>query len=261
MNSLKFGSAEWREFVFGSTSVREGNDKKRPTLRGGPIVGGIPLAIDGLRRVDAVYIIEYLQLCRVVQRWKLWPFEWTPAGATKPRAPFMMVELASDRQLCVIQVASARYLTAKARAALDADSALASSGDLRHVVWTEESPLTAATRTLFMRLRGARTTEHDPASVDAIVAFVQARGKVALGEIAAAGHDPSLVFVAARKQRLYLPFSEAPGQDTLVAATPLTDPRQFLLGEVFDSQAWWQRLPKKVVVGQLPAALGGAHHG
>jgi len=261
VNSLKFGGAEWREYVFGSLPVREFNDKKRPTLRGGPVVGGKPLAVDGLRRVDAIYVVECLERWGVVHRWKLWPFEWTPADAERPRAPFMMVELALDRQLCIIQVVDEHHLTAKARAALDADSAMATSAGLRHVVWSEESPLTTETRTLFMRLRGARTTEHDPASLDAIVAFVQARGRVRLGEIAAAGHDPSLVFVAMRQQRLYLPFTEAPGEQTLVAVTPLTDPRHFLLREIFDSQAWWQRLPKKAVDDQPIATPQGAHGG
>lgn len=260
MNSVKFGSPEWREFIFSSLPVREGNGTKRPTLRAGPVVAGTPIMVDGMRRLDAIYIVEYLHLCKVVHRWKLWPFEWTPQGAKRARAPFMMLELSADEPLCILQVQSARHLTSHAQAALDADSALASSGGMRHVVWTEESPLTAETRMLFMRIRGARTTEHDPAALDAIVAFVQARGKVALGDIAAAGHDPSLVFVGVRQQRVYLPLNQNPQANTAVTVAPQTDPKAFLFGQVFDSQAWWQRLPKKVEGAHSLTSPGAGRH-
>ena len=246
MNSLKVGSAAWREFVFSTEPVRVMNGQQRPSVRVAPIFNGVKTPVDGATRILALYILEYLQLCGVIRRWKIWPFEWTPHGASRPTAPFVLAEFAGDQQLCVLQVRARRYLTAVVQNAFEAEAKLAESAGMRHVVWTDEAPLNAGARRLFFLLRGARTTECASDDIDALVAFVRDRQRVTIREIAEAGHAPSLIFPAVRLQRLFLPLTERPGDQTLVTTVYQTDPRAFFMQCAFDPQAWWKRLPCKV---------------
>lgn len=243
MNKLEFGSEAWRAFVFATPPVRDMAGKARASKRYSPLIGGEPRAVDGADRVLALYLLEYLELAGVVRRWKLWPFEWTPEGAVKPRSPFVLAELQPDRLLCVIQILKRRYLTATVQQAFDAEARLASAAGMSHIIWTDQIPLNAAARRLFFRLRGARTTEHGAEALEALVAFVAQHGRATLGEIAAAGHEPALVFVGARQQRLFVPLHAAPDVDTPVTVVPQTDARAYLFMHAFDPQTWWKNLP------------------
>lgn len=254
MNSLKFGSASWREFVFATPPVREMDGKARPSQRFSPVIAGTKATVDGTSRTVALYLVEYLQLAGLIKRWKLWPFEWQPEGAGKPRSPFLLLELAPDQRLCVIQTKASARITPKVQMAHEAEAKMAAAAEISHVVWTDQQPLNKAAFKLFYRIRGARNTVHDPKDLDALVDFVQTRGRVTLQEIAQAGHTPTLTFVGMRECRLFLPLHTAPDLDTPVTTVPQTDLRQFLFGTAFDPQAWWKQLASRAPASDTKAA-------
>lgn len=190
----------------------------------------------------AAYVLDYFKRIGVVRRWKEQPFVWLPDGAKAPRVPDFLVELAIRRQL-IVQCTSRKYLTAQVCADFEAERETAGRAGMLHVVWTEERPFTRGVRTLFMRIRGARSTPHNPAALQALNDFVLDAGHVSVAELCSAGHEPALILVAVDHGTVFVKLTEDVNENTIVSSSPITDGVGFLLGSGFDPQGWWNGLP------------------
>ena len=240
--SAAFGSAEWIAEVFSSPPERDVGGRSRKTHRAAPKFEGATVWTEGGNETTAMYLLEYLIILGVVKRWKPQPFPWFD----DQKVPDCLAEIRVERQpFAVIQVKSEKYLTPAVQAEFDVERQELESVGMRHLVWTEKRPLTPAMRSALFRIRGARNTPHNPEDLVALVRHVQERGRLTLGDIAAAGYEPALVPIALRSGELYVSLKERLDAPAIVSATPIIDARSFLLGSGFDAESWWNHLPRR----------------
>jgi hypothetical protein len=237
-----FGSPEWADQVFAAPPARVVAGRSRPTQRYAPRFSGVPQWAEGGNELLAMYLLGYAQNIGAVLRWKAQPFAWVIGDGIPARIPDFLVELAC-RTLVIVQVKASRYLTHAVLAEFALEAKVANAAQVPHLIWTDKHPLHRDLRNLMYRLRGGRSSLHEPSDLAAIVKHVEAFGITTLAEIVEAGFDPALVPTAIQKGQLHVNLRYRLDEQSVVSTCPITDFREFLLGSGFDPQSWWNNLP------------------
>jgi len=236
-----FGTREWADAVFNDVPSRKVSGRSKGTHRGAPKFFGVAVDCEGHETTGA-YILEYLQLVGVVRRWKAQPFSWRPVVGLGRKKPDFLVELENDRQLALVQVRAETYRTPDFEEVLAIEREIVENVGMLHILWTSHHPLNRSTKTLFYRIRSARTTRYEEGALSEVIQFVRGRRLTTMFDIASAGLEPALVTIAIRLGELFVDLREEYDERSVVATEPIIDGRSFFLQSGFDAESWWHGL-------------------
>lgn len=127
---------KWRELIFGSSPAREVMGPSRPTMRFRTIDqwGGV-MHQEGGNEHTAWLLLSHMVRVGAVRRFKFQPFNYADYGGTKG-FPDLLVEL-HNSELFVIEVKSAKYVTAEFLEGLKERDALLKSMGLESQLWSD----------------------------------------------------------------------------------------------------------------------------
>ncbi len=127
---------KWRELIFGSSPARTVMGRSRPTMRFRSIDPNDSVTHqEGGNEHTAWLLLSHLQRVGLVRRFKFQPFNFADYGGPKG-FPDLLVELDSE-ELVVVEVKSAKYVTAEFLESLIERDALLRSMGLVSKLWSD----------------------------------------------------------------------------------------------------------------------------
>lgn len=140
-------SMPWRREIFGSQPRRDVDKLSKSTTR-------IPIYMphqnryayaEGGNEATALLLLKYLHRQGVVSRFKEQAFALHEIGGPQDRVPDILVELAVDSSLHVVQVKSNRFITEEVKQKFDLERSFVQEKGFSFHVWTDKDHLNAHT--------------------------------------------------------------------------------------------------------------------
>lgn len=240
--SPRLGTAEWRDHVFANPSVRrvKGRSKHTQSHDVWSRHMGRRVIVQGRNEAIAALVLEHMCTLRMIRRYKEQPFRASIDEFGHEIIPDFLVE-SSDGSLCVVEVKTARYLTAHVESVLRRTRAKFDEFGVRYLVWSDREPLTHALRHNIIEMNRLKQSV-DEAEISNLEDFLQGRGSATVGELYAEGFDRAVIYAATSSGRAYFRLVDAFTNTLLVSLNPLLDFRAIFLGARGNNGLWWTSL-------------------
>lgn len=185
--------------------------------------------------------LEYLRTLRLIDQFKEHAFATGADDLGWEIRPDLLARDHEKRYL-VIEVKTARFVTAAVRLQLDANRGGLKPFGLEYLVWTDHHPLIRSVRHNLQHMRRAASEDVQPEEIARLREIIRAEGEIPLRALLARGFDVTCVLAACWRGRAFLPLTRA-----IDHATPLRDQAHENYGALFlDKQPlyddWWQNL-------------------
>jgi hypothetical protein len=238
----------WRELIFGSSPAREVMGRSRPTMRFRSIDhDDVLIHQEGGNEHTAWLLLSHLVRVGLVRRFKFQPFNLADYGGPKG-FPDLLVELASS-ELIVVEVKSAKYVTAEFLESLGERDALIESLGMACRLWTDRK-VANATTALSVHIRNNLLEINRCKEIPLAAEFLEAlrrttiTGPITLAAILdSTGAHWEQLMSAIAANHISISLEEKLHEASVIKppATPRTYEHYFSQGP--GSQSWWRRLP------------------
>ncbi|MBW8469731.1 MAG: hypothetical protein K0M67_15815 [Thiobacillus sp.] len=238
----------WRELIFGSSPAREVMGRSRPTMRFRSIDhNDVLIHQEGGNEHTAWLLLSHLMRVGLVRRFKFQPFNFADYGGPKG-FPDLLVELASS-DLVVLEVKSAKYVTAEFLESLRERDSLIESMGMACRLWSDRK-VASATTALSVHIRNnlldINRCKEIPIEREFLEALRRATmtGPITLAALLdATGAHWEQLMSALAANHISISLEEKLHEASVIKppATPRTYEHYF--SQRPGSQGWWRSLP------------------
>lgn len=239
---------KWRELVFGSSPARKVMGRSRPTMRFRSIDPDDSLTHqEGGNEHTAWLLLSHLKRVGLVRRFKFQPFNFADYGGPKG-FPDILVELTNE-ELVVVEVKSAKYVTAEFLASLRERDALLRTMGLGSRLWSDgvaahaTPALTLCVKNNLLELNRCKDIPTDRELLDALRQATN-KGPITLAAVLdATGAHWEQLMSALAANHISINLQKKLHETSLIY-TPATDSTyEHLLSQGPGSAGWWRSLP------------------
>jgi hypothetical protein len=197
--------------------------------------------VQGRGEYIGLLALEYLKRTGHVERFKEHAFATTVDDLGWEVRPDHFA-LGGNKALYVIEVKTARFVTAEIQMKLDANRTAFRKFGMKYLVWTDRHPLTRPVRHNLINMRRAATEDVTDGEIGGLVELTRSEGEIPLGAVVDRGFDINCVFSAWWQGKVFLPLTRDVTASTLVSDRPVENYPAIFLDEKPIVDDWWETL-------------------
>jgi hypothetical protein len=238
-----FASPDWIRQMFSDPPARIVKGRTKWTHRHATWVDhdGKLVFVESRNELIGLLALQYLRNIGCLRRYKAQPFMTSAELFGQEYTPDLAFQT-NDRQLFVVEVKTARFVTRKMEREFESLKARFSDFDIKFLVWTDRDPLIHSFRHNLLRLRRASAEFIEPDEIDRLLYALQAKGPRPLWVLYKDDFDIDLIAHAAWKGRVFVPLREKIEGNSVVSLHSSEDILSTLIGTAPNIHAWWDQL-------------------